>query len=153
MKNLLRLAILCFLLYSTTALAAGTVTEEKTFASDTLKVVTLSWACDAQAATLTDYLISWDLANFMHGWYVVMVVTDPGATAPTDDYDLTIVDRNSVDIMGGALANRDTANSEQAVPIVSTAYSPRPVIDRLTLTMSGNAVNAATGAVVIYLSK
>jgi hypothetical protein len=35
-----------------------------------------------------------------------------GAAAPTDNYDVTIVDENGVDVLAGLGADRDTANTE-----------------------------------------
>lgn len=44
---------------------------------------------------------------------LVKFVTNPGATAPTDDYDITLVDEDGIDVAQGLLANRDTSNSEE----------------------------------------
>ncbi len=44
---------------------------------------------------------------------VEVLVTDPdGGSAPTDDYDVTVTDDEDYDILAGAGANRDTANTE-----------------------------------------
>ncbi len=83
---------------------------------------------------------------------VVMIVTDPGATAPSDNYDLYIKDSAGVDIMNGTTENRDTANSEQAMPKWGTDYfHPRPVYGALTFSLSGNSVDSALGEVFIYM--
>lgn len=47
---------------------------------------------------------------------IMRVVTNPGATAPTDDWDMTLPDSDGVDLFAGQGANRDTANSEHFVP-------------------------------------
>lgn len=39
-------------------------------------------------------------------------VTDPSATAPTDNYDITITDDDGIDVLHGLGANRDTATTE-----------------------------------------
>lgn len=80
------------------------------------------------------------------------VETDPGSTAPQDNYDITLTDQYGLDIMGGALDNRDTANTEFIQPYntVQTSYIEMPVHGSLTLAISGNNVNGATGKVVIY---
>lgn len=122
---------------------AGTVTE-KAEQSGKMGKLTLSWTADASAATVPAYTTK-DFLGF-----VTMVTTNPGATAPTDNYDITITDSDGVDIMGGELANRDTTNTEQATPLVGATYRDRHVIGKLTLNISGNAVNSATGTVVIY---
>lgn len=81
-----------------------------------------------------------------------MVETDPGTTAPTDDYDLTLTNPRSLDVMGGALANRDTSNTEWAFP-QSPAGSETcvPIFNEpLTLNLSGNSQDSATFTVRIY---
>ena len=83
--------------------------------------------------------------------HVLFVVTDPGTTAPTDNYDLTLVDSDSVDVMGGELANRDTANSEQAMPKIGSSYGKRYVKGTLTLNVSNNTQASANGSVKVYI--
>lgn len=77
--------------------------------------------------------------------YVWMVVTDPGSTAPTASYDITLLDAQGVDIMSGNLADRSATVTEQAYPT-----RIRPVNGKLTLTISNNSANGATGDVYIY---
>lgn len=88
----------------------------------------------------------------INGW-ITKVTTDPGATAPTDNYDLTLSDADGVDVMGGALANRDEAVSEQAMPLIGGAYGPVRVDSILTLAGSNNSVNDATVLVKVYVTK
>lgn len=86
-------------------------------------------------------------------------VTDPSATAPTDDYDIVITDEEGVDVLGQShddLANRDTANSEQVyfnlksydgTPVTLAAF---PVVcDKLTVTVA-NAGDTKTGQLILY---
>ena len=57
------------------------------------------------------------------GGELLHMVTDPdGSAAPTDNYDIEILDPLSVDILGGNGANRDTANNEAAAPAISRRY-------------------------------
>lgn len=76
---------------------------------------------------------------------IIGVITNPGSTAPTDNYDLTLVDQDGLDRLGGVGANRDTANSEWAA--VGRAAAPD---ETLTLTLANNAVNEAEVEVVLY---
>lgn len=81
------------------------------------------------------------------GYYgrVLALVTDPGATAPTDNYDITVTDAEGYDVMQGAGANRDTTNTETAVPTTdSPAFGP------LTINIS-NAGDAKVGVAVLYV--
>lgn len=62
------------------------------------------------------------------GGTLVKMRTDPdGTAAPTDNYDITLLDGDGVDVLGGAGANRDTANVEDAYPAAGTYF--RPVIE------------------------
>jgi len=83
---------------------------------------------------------------------VIMVETDPGATAPLDNYDLTITDALGADIMGGALANRDTANTERAYPLSSTTIVEAPVSSILTFNCAAgsNTTKNATVRILVY---
>lgn len=86
-------------------------------------------------------------------------VTDPGATAPTDNYDIALTDEESVDVLAACqsdLTNRDTANSEQVYFLVKDAagtplaQSLHPVVcDKLTVAVT-NAGNSKTGQLVLY---
>ena len=46
---------------------------------------------------------------------VFLLVTNPDADAPTDDYDIVINDSDGTDVLNGGGADRDTANTEQVV--------------------------------------
>lgn len=71
---------------------------------------------------------------------LVALITNPGATAPTDNWDLTLVDDNALDRLGGVGANRDTTTSERvAIPGAPACASN----ETLTLTPTGNSVNSA----------
>ena len=82
--------------------------------------------------------------------YLLKMVTDPGSTAPTDDYDITLVDENSIDALAGAGANRDTANTEQVYPVASGAATPVFLCGTHTFTVA-NAGNAKVGRAVLYV--
>lgn len=81
------------------------------------------------------------------------LTTNPGSTAPTDNYDITLIDAEGVDRLQGVGANRDTTNTETAVPVYSgsTIHPIVSVTDVLTLKFANNSVNSATGrAILIY---
>lgn len=84
--------------------------------------------------------------------YIMKIVTNPGSTAPTDDYDIVITDEHGVDVVGGLLLNRDTANSEQVYPVIgSTPAIPVWVCGTHTMTVTNQSVNSATTVVDLYL--
>ena len=125
----------------TIALAAGSVSQTWQPVTDDVTVLTFSWTADSSNGSVPATATVSDVDAF-----VFMVVTNPGTTAPTDDYDITLTDEDGVDIMGGNLADRDEANSEQAVLTVT-----RFVSGTLTLNITNNSVNSATGTVAVYL--
>lgn len=76
---------------------------------------------------------------------ILALHTNPGATAPTDNWDITLIDGDGLDRLQGVGANRDTTTSEQ-VPVVYTSTSVNPPVSKdetLTLTFANNAVNSA----------
>lgn len=81
---------------------------------------------------------------------ILALVTDPGSTGPTNLYDITLVDSSSsLDVLGGAGANRSTSNTERAA--VTAGYVSRA--ETLTLTVAGTSVNSATARVIIYYTR
>lgn len=90
-----------------------------------------------------------ELPEYVFIWYVE---TNPGSTAPTDDYDLAIYNEMGIDVMGGALNNRDTANSERAEPYIDSQYViALPARGPFYLDQTNNAIANATYRVrIIY---
>lgn len=73
-------------------------------------VKTIKWTCTTAAdGTLTGATTT--TTNTYSG-KLLAFATDPGTPAPTDNYDLTILDADGFDVLHGAGANRDTANTE-----------------------------------------
>lgn len=79
------------------------------------------------------------------GW-IFLAETSPGTTGPTDNYDIVLNNAAGVDVMGGALMNRDTANTERAIPAVSGW-----VDGVLTMTVTNNSVSASTYTVKLWV--
>ena len=106
----------------------------------TVKLVTWTWTSDASgdASEATAVAVDGD---------VIGLVTVPSSgSAPTDDYDIVINDANSVDVLAGAGANRDTANTEY-VQGTSLGWVANSL---LTLVVS-NAGNTKAGTVYLYI--
>ena len=113
--------------------------------------VGIAWLADDTDGSVPD--AAFDVTDTIDilGRYCILAVTDPdGDTAPTDNYDITVEDEYGCDIFGGALANRDTANSEQAVPKINSVYGGRLCAGVWTFKLTGNAVNSAEGKCVLY---
>jgi hypothetical protein len=119
---------------------AGTVTVTEELAGP-VKKIKFVWVCDASGnadgATSNTYNGS-----------CMRLVTVPagGGSAPTDNYDVVINDDDTTDVLMGAGANRDTANTEQ---VLGTSLGV-VANDKLTLAVT-NAGNAKGGTVYLYL--
>lgn len=117
---------------------AGTVTvTESQFAG----ICKIKWSWTGTAGGAADKITT-------KSYYgeVIALVTDPdGSSAPTDNYDITITDSESYDVMQGAGANRDTSNTETAVPTAKSV-----AFGQLTLNVA-NAGNATAGVAVLYI--
>lgn len=111
-----------------------------------IKTIKVAWTSDDSAGTFsaTTKVISGAL---------LVGITDPGATAPDDNYNVTIKDDEAIDVLGNCdddLLLRDTANSERVDFIVATAAGGRPVVNS-TLTIAGAACgNSKLGQVIIH---
>lgn len=113
--------------------------------------VEIDWVADDTDGSVPDAAFSAADTIDILGRYCILAVTDPdGDTAPTDNYDITVEDEYGCDIFGGALENRDVANSEQAVPKVNSVYGGRLCAGIWTFKLSGNSVNSAEGKCVLY---
>ena len=88
--------------------------------------------------------------------YVTRVVTNPGTTAPTDNWDLSIADKDGIDLTGAnLLQNRDTATSEE-VPVRYTdhaLYGGKMIFSEVTATITGNSVNGAEIVIKVYIQR
>jgi hypothetical protein len=118
------------------------------YCSEYVEKVVIDWTADDTDGSVP--ALSVTLSGF-----VLKAVTDPGSTAPTDNYDIVLNDAadTTVDHLASALANRDTANTEVAYPTVSGATVPVWLEDKAySLAVSNNSVNSATGQIILYLS-
>ena len=108
--------------------------------------ITTAWTADDADGSIPTLAVT-----FPYDCELRSILTNPGTTAPTDNYDITAVDSNSQDRLQSVGANRDTANTEEA-NIVYASTSIHPIVrggDTLTITPTGNIVNSATGVIVI----
>ncbi|GAH05790.1 unnamed protein product, partial [marine sediment metagenome] len=110
--------------------------------AQTMKVITASWVAETSGA-----FTAADITG-CQGMWLVMVETNPGTRAPTDDYDITLTDTGGRDVAAGILADRDTATTEVALP----DRVSRPVDSDLTLNITNNVVDRANGTVKLFLS-
>lgn len=118
---------------------AGTVTiTEKKFG--TIKKVTFAWTSDAAGAAD-------GVTTEVYDGKLVGQTTIPSAgVAPTDNYDIVVNDADGHDVLLGAGANRDTANTEHVAEASLGAVAP----SKLTLAVT-NAGNAKAGTLILYI--
>src|SRR5574343_825400 len=77
---------------------------------------------------------------------VQMLITIP-TDGPTDDYDITITDGDSVDVLAGQGADRDTTTTEYKKATDGLGFVKSSL---LTLNVS-NAGDAKSGTVILYI--
>ena len=127
---------------------AGTITLTSHKSFGAIRRLVVDWVADAADASVPSLVLP-----VIEGTLLALE-TNPGATAPTDNYDVAVTDGEGADRLHGAGANRDTATTE-LTPIVFTGTSLHPPVsvdEALTLAISGNLVNSALGRVVIIYS-
>ena len=125
--------------------SAGSVTSgsDAEIGTSGVRLFQISYTTHASAGTFT-CASDRDIT----GW-ILLVETDPGATAPTDQYDITLINSNSRDVMGGALANRSDTNTEAVMPLQNGNYTIVYNEGPLTVTVT-NAGNSKTAEILIY---
>jgi hypothetical protein len=89
---------------------------------------------------------------------LLQVKTVPdGTTAPSDNYDLTVVDGDGADLLGGSGADRDNAKAEIIAPLLgdSTTQNQRPLVDGTdTLdVVVANAGDTKKGTVSLWIGR
>jgi hypothetical protein len=102
--------------------------------------VQIDWTSDASGDA--------DATVNLHG-FLIKVITDPSATAPTDNYDITLM-ADGIDQAASLLLDRDTTNTEMVYPVVTGACTPIFLAGNHTFTVA-NAGNAKLGTVYLYL--
>lgn len=132
------------------AYAAGTTTQTiDTVGAGGSAVWEVAFTADASAATVPDTTMTAAIFDRVKGMYLYQVITNPGSTAPSDNWDAVVLNGDSVaDVLGSQCLNRDTSSSETCFPL--NYY----LVDApLTVAISGNSVNSATGTVKIFFVK
>lgn len=119
---------------------AGTVTVTEELAGP-VKKVKFVWVSSSGGAA------DGSTSNTYNG-SIMRLVTVPagGGSAPTDNYDVVVNDDDTTDVLMGAGANRDTANTEQVLASSLGVVAN----DKLTLAVT-NAGDTKGGTVYVYL--
>ena len=88
-----------------------------------------------------------DLGAYSVWGTLLALQTNPGSTAPTDNYDITLVDADGVDRLDSVGLDRDTSSSERVAITGAPWVAPG---ETLTLTIANNAVNSATIVIKLW---
>lgn len=122
-------------------------------------VLQFAWTADTDGSFAsvstddTNYNDFFTMTDMIKGWDLVYAQTDPGATAPTASYDIAVTDANSEDMFGTFLNNRSATATESQFAVVGGSEATRPITGALTLSITNNSVNAATGVVRLHLQR
>ena len=124
----------------------GTVTPTYEYYKDFTKIK-ISWVADAAAATVPN-------TDFSLCGTIERMVTNPGSTAPTANYDISLTDEDGIKLDGLTLENRHTTNTEQVILNIAGSaggFQQVTYCGIVTFALSGNSVNSATGTLTIFL--
>jgi hypothetical protein len=111
--------IVCFVLLflgSLGYLYAQSAVESREESTSPIRKMIVTWT------SATDGSVSHTITGVNGEIY--RVTTDPSATAPTDNYDITLTDEDGVDVLVGLGANRDTATTESISPGIAVTNVP-----------------------------
>lgn len=125
-------------------MAVGTVTTTHT------RVGNIRTVSCAVVASSTDGSVPATALPVFEG-RLLALITSPGSTNPTANYDITLVDQYGHDVLEGVGANR-SASAKEKVPIVYSGTGLNPPVDELdtlTLTIANNSVNSAGVTVAV----
>jgi hypothetical protein len=120
---------------------AGSATTFTETTIGTVKKIKCEWTSDD-----TTGAVSGTTTNSYSGRFIGLI-TDPGATAPTDNYTVTVTDDDSVDLLlGAATGNRDTATTE----FLAEASLAGVASSKLTFNVS-SAGNSKIGTIYLLI--
>ena len=118
------------------------------------RIVRVDWVGDAADGTVPNIPLT------LNG-YIVKVITIPGSPAPTASYNVKLFDPDAatLDCLINLLAARSATVAEQVYPAPATGQNPILVVSgrdsagarNYQLNISGNVVNSAKGAVLLYV--
>lgn len=148
MKRFLCLLLLILLAAPALAEAAGScaLTSVESITIDTRtqrKFITLTCTGDG---TITAYSLN-PITHGIRGWYLYNVTTNPGSSAPTAAYDITLL-VDSEDVAGGKLADR-SASATQTVLIADSTIGYFMMDGTMAITFANETANPSTIVMVL----
>jgi hypothetical protein len=85
------------------------------------------------------------MTDMIKGLELHAAQANPGATAPQALHDITVTDAAGEDLFGGDLTNLSATATESAHTEAGGTDNGRLITGALTINISGNNVNSATG--------
>ena len=142
MKKLLTLIILLLFLATGKSYAVDADPTESVAYDrpNHIRIVTISWS-DASGNGVNFQLTQ----PWYNGW-IIEVDTDPGTTAPTDNYDIELLNDLGVDLLAGELYDRDTSTSERKY-LSNPAYNKKLP----TLNIPNSSQDANSGGNIVNI--
>jgi hypothetical protein len=138
---------MAMVLPSFAANSACVVTSSNYRKGKVTRVIDFAWTADDTDGSFngTTTSCTYTLNAGLMGQFV-QIVTNPGSTAPTTNYDVTITDSNGADIALSLAIDRSATATELIVPTARFTGT-------LTLNITGNSVNSAVGVVSVVYDK
>ena len=85
--------------------------------------------------------------EYYSGKVELLTTVPDGSSAPAANYDITVKDKSSVDILAGAGANRHSANTEQVVAASLGAVAN----SKLTFAVASAGSSSGAGTIYLYI--
>jgi len=146
----LALITMIFALFTGSAFGQGAATQTGYYLGSSANgVFVIKFACVASAVDGSFPAIAFESQwlDAIKGWHCYRAKTDPGAVAPTANYDIAITESGG-DVFGGNLGNRSATATEFAAPYipgaVASAVGMVTMETTWSLVITNNAVNSAT---------
>ena len=138
------LVIILLIFITTSAWGAGScVLTSSDMVKPDRKEFVLTCTGDGTIAAYTLTPAEWGLK----GWFLYSVTTDPGTSAPTADYDITLV-VNGEDVSGGLLEDR-SATATETVVICPITKGWHIAGDAMAVTFANEIANPSTIVVTL----
>jgi hypothetical protein len=147
MKKLLLLGLLTVVALTAPLTAAGTVTMSSSPVGLGLTKYTISWTSDGSGNVSANTNVTGDIDR---GYFKqVRIVPGSGGTAPTAGYDVTFLDENGADMLGGQGADSSATVAEVVM------YDPPYFHDKTQKydLVIANAGAAKTGVVELWVGR
>lgn len=144
-RFLMVLGVVLVLCLQASPQAVGTVTVTTTLLSDARVVkYSLAWVCDASGA------VSANPQTLRMGSLIqIRFIPDGGGTAPTTLYDVTLVDANGLDYLGGTGANLSATVTTQVRVAAPLFYDATGTLDLVV----ANAGISKGGTVQLWIQQ